>query len=109
MIEGVAVLIQAPENPSDHATSIVGTIFASLLVAISGTASLRAQGPILHYTFDSVFDTNKTADSVGSGNFATLGNQVNINTTTGSAFAGSAGVLEMTNVDQGRPRRATVR
>lgn len=51
---------------------------------------------IAHYTFDSVFDTNKTADSVGSAS-ATLGGAVSINTTVAGRIGN--GALEMTNED----------
>lgn len=67
--------------------------FAISLVALAAFGAASAHAALIaHYTFDSVFDTDKTADSVGSGNFATIGTRVGINTT--SPLIG-AGALEM--------------
>jgi len=64
---------------------------AALAAAVFGTAPLQAQGPILHYTFDTD-SGGTTPDSVGS-NSATLGNRVQINTTVADRLGD--GALEM--------------
>jgi hypothetical protein len=67
--------------------STLAALASLVLTAGSAHAAL-----IAHYTFDSVYDTNKTADSVGSA-FATLGGRVVVNTTVPGRIGG--GVLEM--------------
>jgi len=62
----------------------LAALAAFALAAGSAQAAL-----IAHYTFDSVFDTNKTADSVGSA-FATLGTRVAINTTVAGRIGDGA-------------------
>jgi hypothetical protein len=74
-------------NPLLSLAAFVGLV----LVAGSAHAAL-----IAHYTFDSAYDTNKTADSVGSA-FATLGGGVAINTTVAGRLG--SGVLDMTNAN----------
>lgn len=64
----------------------------TILAASAFAAGSAHAALIAHYTFDSVFDTNKTADSVGSA-FATLGDRVVVNTTVPGRIGG--GVLEM--------------
>ena len=56
----------------------LGTVVASFLAVVFSTASLRAQGPILHYTFDTD-SGGSTPDAVGTTS-ATLGRRVQINT-----------------------------
>ncbi|MDT8390995.1 MAG: LamG-like jellyroll fold domain-containing protein [Lentisphaeria bacterium] len=70
---------------------------AIMAVGIAGLTLLcgSAQAALIaHYTFDSVFDTNKTADSVGSAS-ATLGGAVSINSTVAGRIGN--GALEMDN------------
>jgi hypothetical protein len=64
----------------------------TILAASAFAAGSAHAALIAHYTFDSVFDTNKTADSVGSA-FATLGDRVVVNTTVSNRIGG--GALEM--------------
>jgi hypothetical protein len=64
---------------------------AALAGLVLATGSAHA-ALIAHYTFDSAYDTNKTADSVGSA-FATLGDRVQINTTVAGKIG--SGALEM--------------
>jgi hypothetical protein len=62
------------------------------LASLVLTAGSAHAALIAHYTFDSVYDTNKTADSVGSA-FASLGGRVVVNTTVPGRIGG--GALEM--------------
>lgn len=77
-----------------HIKPIACTVILSALCSISVDAAL-----ISHYTFD-VDNAGSTPDSVGSGNSAALGGQVNIN--TGVAGKIGSGALEMTNVGTGK-------
>ena len=72
------------------------TRIASKLLASFFAISQAIAAPIAHYTFDSAYNTNKTADSIGSA-FATLGGGVAINTSVAGMIG--TGVLEMTNAN----------